>query len=134
MDPKNLNKNNLACGGVNFGSLSLISFSVAAAQVGSSSSSFLFSRAQELSGVGPAGAFLAGAFGGDWGSRPEKEISDEQRVHFPCPPHFTAGLKQIITPLLVNVLSFQFTLDINPIHRQWYFCLQHFLILKQNTE
>lgn len=87
MDPKNLNKNNLACGGVNFGSLSLISFSVAAAQVGSSSSSFLFSRAQELSGVGPAGAFLAGAFGGDWGSRPEKEISDEQRVHFPYPPH-----------------------------------------------
>lgn len=65
MDPKNLNKNNLSCGGVNFCSLSLISFNVAAAQVGSSSSSFPFSRARELNGAGPAGTFLAGAFGGD---------------------------------------------------------------------
>lgn len=42
-----------------------MSFSVAAAQVGSSSSSFPFSWARELAGAGPAGVFLAGAFGGD---------------------------------------------------------------------
>lgn len=86
-----LNKDNLACGGGNFGSLSLISFSVAAAQVGSSSSSFPFSWVRELSGAVPIDVFPAGAFGGDCGSSPAKKPQCLGVIHFSHPQHLTVG-------------------------------------------
>lgn len=79
------NKDNLAWGGGSFGSLSLISFRVAAAQVGSSSSSFPLSRVWELSGAAPVDAFTTGAFGGDLGSSPAKRPWCLGVIHFSHP-------------------------------------------------
>lgn len=92
-----LNKDNLACGGGNFGSLSLISFSVAAAQVGSSSSSFPFSWVWELSGAVPIDIFPAGAFGGDCGSSPAKKTSMFRSDSLFPPSTLNSGAKQLRT-------------------------------------